>query len=108
LIAARDRGADELRLSHSILRAIWCDDRNIADWQVLASIAREAGHDDDLVDAAKKPAVLQQHRLDTAYAIEHQVFGAPTYVIDGERFWGQDRLDFLEEKLSSDTNAACG
>jgi 2-hydroxychromene-2-carboxylate isomerase len=42
-----------------------------------------------------------QERYDdyTRQAIEAKVFGAPSYVIDGEIFWGQDRLDFVEQAL---------
>ncbi len=101
LIAARNGGADALALSHAVLRAIWHEDRNIADWVTLAALARDAGLDGDaLVAAARGPAVVDEYRRDTERAIAAEVFGAPTYVIDGERFWGQDRLDLLAERLA--------
>ena len=100
LIAARQAGADALALSHAVLRAIWQDDRDIADWATLEALARDIGLDGPaLVAAARLPATAEQFRRDTDRAIEAQVFGAPTYVVDGERFWGQDRLDFLAERL---------
>jgi 2-hydroxychromene-2-carboxylate isomerase len=105
LIAARELGLDALALSHAVLRAIWAEDRDIADWGVLAAIADESGVDGAaLVAAAAEPARAEQLRRDTERAIAAEVFGAPTYVIDGERFWGQDRLDFVAERLA----AACG
>jgi 2-hydroxychromene-2-carboxylate isomerase len=39
------------------------------------------------------------YEANTRAAIDASVFGAPTYVIDGELFWGQDRLDFVERRL---------
>ena len=101
LVAARNIEADALALSHAVLRAIWQEDRDIADWHTLAELARDAGLDgNELVAAARQPAVAAQCRRDTECAISAEVFGAPTYVIDGERFWGQDRLDFLAERLA--------
>lgn len=100
LIAARMAGCDALGLSHGILRAIWSEDRDIADWTTLRAIADGCGLDGGaLADAARDPGVLERFREDTRRAIETQVFGAPTWVVDGERFWGQDRLDFLAERL---------
>lgn len=100
LIAARESGADALGLSHAVLRAIWAEDRDIADWATLAEIALAAGLDGAaLVERARAPATAERLREDTRQAIAAQVFGAPTYVLDGERFWGQDRLDFLAERL---------
>jgi 2-hydroxychromene-2-carboxylate isomerase len=45
--------------------------------------------------------VLERYDANTHQAIEIQIFGAPTYVIDGELFWGQDRLDFVERRLAA-------
>ena len=101
VVAARSAGQSAaLELSHAILRAIWQEDRDIADWQTLAAVAREAGLDGAaLVDAAQEPGITQAWQHDTDCAIEAGVFGAPTWVVAGKRFWGQDRLDFLEENL---------
>lgn len=100
LIAAREAGLPSLDLSHRILQAIWHEERNIADWDTLRSLADAAGYaGQSLVEAAQTPAVAQQYVRDTDAAIEAQVFGSPTYVISGELFWGQDRLDFVEERL---------
>ena len=101
VIAARFLGsAAALDVSHAILRAIWQEDRNIADWQTLTEIACQAGFDGAaLVNAAQEPGIAEAFQQDTECAIKAEVFGAPTWVVDSERFWGQDRLDFLEKKL---------
>lgn len=101
LIAARESGLPVLDLAHRVLRAIWHEEKNIANWDTLQELALDAGLDGEaLVDAAQDPAVAKKYEDDTDRAIAAQVFGAPAYMVDGELFWGQDRLDFVEEKLA--------
>ena len=105
LIAARQHMTQQtksqpLLLSHAILQAIWADDLNIADWSVLRQLADKTGYDGKLlINAAQSAAILAQYEHDTDRAIAAQIFGAPSYVVDGEIFWGQDRLDFVERKI---------
>lgn len=90
-----------LPLAGAIGRALWTEERDIAQPQTLADIARENGLDAaDLAQAADSPAVAARYEALTAEAIDRGVFGAPTYVYRGEMFWGQDRLDFLARKLA--------
>ena len=101
LIAARESGVPVLDLAHRVLRAIWHEERNIANWDTLQELTLDAGLDGKaLVAAAQNPAVVKKYEHDTDRAIAAQVFGAPAYLVDGELFWGQDRLDFVEEKLA--------
>ena len=100
VLAAREHGLDALALSQAVLRAIWSEDRDIADWVTLQDIARDAGLDGAaLIESARDPRMHARYVQNTQAAIAAGVFGSPTYVVDGERFWGQDRLDFLEERL---------
>lgn len=100
VIAAREQGADVLPLAHAILGAIWHEERDIANWDTLRDIASANGFDGArLVSAARAEGPAAQYRHDTQRAIDSGVFGSPTWVIEGERFWGQDRLDFLAERL---------
>lgn len=109
LIAAREAGMPVLELSHRVLRAIWLEERNIADWDVLAALCADAGLDGmALVDMARSPAVARQYDHDTDHAIAMNVFGSPSYIVDGELFWGQDRLDFVEERLATPECPASG
>ena len=101
VIAAMRQGLDWSRLSYAILRAVWVEERNIADHATLAAIATENGMDGKaLLAATEDEAVKAEYQTNTDEAIAIGVFGAPTYVFDGELFWGQDRLDMLAWRLT--------
>ena len=104
VIAAQERGLDAPLLSHALLRALWAEERNTADPQVRIAIANENGLPGEELQAAETSEPVQ--RLYRQYSEEAEkvgVFGAPTYVLNGERLWGQDRLDFLDRALNSVT-----
>jgi len=101
ILAAGETGGDPLRLANAIGRAVWVEERNIADAATLEAIATATGHDGAaLLAKASDPAIRAKREALTQEALAAGVFGAPTYVVDGELFWGQDRLDFLERKLA--------
>ena len=102
IIAARTAlGADAaLRLGGAIGRALWAEEKNIADDATLAQIADLCGLDGKmLVKSAATAGVQQQYQKNTDDAMAINVFGVPWYVVDGESFWGQDRLDFVARAL---------
>ena len=100
IIAARENGNDALILANAILAALWEDDRNIDDPEVVKSICLENKLNGmAILEAAETQKIKDLFESDTNQAIKKGVFGAPTYLIDGEIFWGQDRLDFVCEKL---------
>lgn len=101
IIAAQGSGAErQLDLAGAILKACWQEDRDISDAGTLTAIATEVGLDGaGLVAAAQGAAVQTEYDRLTQEAIDRQVFGAPTYLIDGEPFWGQDRLEFVDRAL---------
>lgn len=99
VIALREAGGDALQLTGRILRAVWAEERDIADRAVLQEIVADLDGA-TLLAAAAAPQVADRRKAETEAAIELGVFGAPTYVIDGELFWGQDRLDFVARALS--------
>ena len=90
-----------MAITGAILRAVWAEERNIADPQVLAQLLTECGLAADRLEDARTPAVEARYQAHTQEAIDAGVFGAPSYVVDGELFWGQDRLDFLQRRLQS-------
>ncbi|MEH6359620.1 MAG: 2-hydroxychromene-2-carboxylate isomerase [Amylibacter sp.] len=100
LIAAIEQGADVDTLSHAILQAHWRDDADIADASSLHRIGKSAGLDPNpLLDAALSPAIQNIHRANTDEAIKRNVFGSPTYFVDDDMFYGQDRLELVERAL---------
>jgi 2-hydroxychromene-2-carboxylate isomerase len=100
VIAAQERGLDAPVLSHALLRALWAEERNTADPAVRIAVANENGlPGEELHRAETDPKVQQLYRTYSEEAERLGVFGAPTYVFRGERFWGQDRLDFLDRAL---------
>jgi len=101
VIAHRGRGGDVAALSQAMLAAVWAEERDLADPDVLLAIARERGVDGPaLLVAAEDEAVDSEYRANTRAAIEQGVFGVPTFVIGDELFWGQDRLDFVARALA--------
>ena len=99
-VSLADGAAAAMNLTGAVLRAVWAQDRDIADAAVLAGLLAEQGLAAARLDEALAPAVQERYEADTQRAIDTGVFGAPTYVIDGELFWGQDRLDFVQRRLA--------
>jgi carboxymethylenebutenolidase len=93
--------AAALDLAGRVGRAIWVEQRNVADAAVLDALLAEAGLPAALRAQADAPEVAARFAADTQRALDAGVFGAPSYVVDGEIFWGQDRLDFLARKLAA-------
>ncbi|HYF43545.1 MAG TPA: 2-hydroxychromene-2-carboxylate isomerase [Ramlibacter sp.] len=104
LIIAVDRhdGSEAaLALTGAVLAAVWAQERNIADRQVLAELLTDCGLASQRLEQSGEPGIQQVYDGNAQAAIDAGVFGAPSYVVDGEIFWGQDRLDFLERRLQS-------
>jgi 2-hydroxychromene-2-carboxylate isomerase len=97
----REGSAAAMRFAGAIFRACWAQERNIASEITFAEILQEQGLPVAMIEQAHSQAVQERYDADTARAIEIGVFGAPSYVIDGEIFWGQDRLDFVQRALNS-------
>ena len=89
-----------MNLTGAILRAVWVEDRNIADANELAALLKAQNLPARRLDDAHSQAVHERYEADSQQAIDAGVFGAPSYVIDGELFWGQDRLDFVARRLA--------
>ena len=106
LICATDLqlGSDAaMRLAGTVMKAVWADEMNIADEGTLAELLLRSGLDAALLTASRSSEVQARYDAATQQAIEAGVFGAPSCVIEGELFWGQDRLDFVERKLQTST-----
>jgi len=100
LIAAAESGTNIDALAHAYLEAHWRDDADLADPDTLSNAARNAGYDvAPFIAAAGTGDVLERYESNTAEAIERSVFGSPTYFVDGDMFYGQDRLEMVERAL---------
>ncbi len=89
-----------LRLTGAVLSAVWAQQRDIADPAVLAQLLAENDLDAARLDQSHEATTQQRYEGNIQAAIDAGVFGAPSYCVNGEIFWGQDRLDFLQRKLA--------
>jgi 2-hydroxychromene-2-carboxylate isomerase len=92
-------------------RAAWVEGANVSDPEVVAELATRLGvRREDFSSGTGTPAIKQKLRANTDAAAERGVFGVPTFRIDDEIFWGQDRLDYvrrcLEDRLCALDNVS--
>lgn len=88
----------------AVFRAIWVDAKNMNDPQVVAAALQQAGFDPVVLLAqASQPQVKDRLKQVTQDAVARGVFGAPTFFVDGQMFWGQDRLEFVKQALKAPT-----
>jgi 2-hydroxychromene-2-carboxylate isomerase len=100
IAAQRDGGGDTGKLVQAILRAIWAEDKDIAEDVVIRDCLTQAGFDPGLADRGLL-AGAETYAANLEEAANRGVFGSPFYITDGdERFWGQDRLEDLELHLA--------
>jgi len=100
-VLAGDKARDVGALAQGYLRACWVEERNLADEATVVAVADECGFAGrSLREAAERPAVAAAFAANTKEALARCVWGSPSYVVDGELFFGQDRLFFVEAKLA--------
>lgn len=101
LIAGIEQGVDIGSLAHAMLQAHWRDDADLADRDTLAALSQKLGLDPEpLLSAAVSPKIQTIYKSNTEEAIARSVFGSPTYFVDGDMFYGQDRLEMVERALT--------
>lgn len=95
------RGPDFHAYTEAIFDAMWGEPRNLAEAAELAAVLRRAGLDANAFLAlVNDAAVKEQLKQRTEAAVARGVFGAPTFFVGGEMYWGQDRLDFVAAALA--------
>ena len=100
LIAGIEQGHNIDRLAHAMLQAHWLDDADLDNHDTLIEICNSVELDaKSLLDHARSPEILAIYKANTEEAIERSVFGSPTYFVDGDMFYGQDRLELVERAL---------
>jgi 2-hydroxychromene-2-carboxylate isomerase len=101
IVGAQAAGGGDLGgLVHGFLRAVWAEERDIAEDETVREILAAAGFDPALAGRGLLSAVETVER-NTEEALRRGVFGAPSYVVGDEVFWGQDRLPLLEAHLAA-------
>lgn len=100
IIALGETGAATDAMAHALLEAHWRDDVDLSDRATLTRVAADLGHEAEalLTKAASDPvqAVL---RKNSDWARDAHIFGSPTYIVDGDPFYGQDHLALVERAL---------
>ena len=87
---------------NAIYNAVWIDEKNMGELDIIVAVLEQAGLDAPaLLATSQTPEIKQQLIDNTNQALERGVFGAPTMFMDDQMFFGQDRLDFIEEALTS-------
>lgn len=100
LIAAQNAGGGDIGgLAQSFLKACWAEEKDLADDGVVRACLEANGFDSALADSGLLSGA-ETFEKNTEEAIQKGVFGAPTYVIDDQLFWGQDRLSYLDDYLT--------
>jgi 2-hydroxychromene-2-carboxylate isomerase len=101
IIAAQSAGGGDVgTLAHGVLRALWAEERNIAEEETISACLAEAGFDPGLADKGLLMGA-ETYARNTEEAVMAGVFGSPFYVVStGQKFWGQDRLEDLDLHLA--------
>lgn len=100
VIAAQNQGLNAQPLSQALLRALWAEEQDTSRAEVRIAVANAAGYDGAALQALENaPDTQATYRRYSDEAVAKGIFGSPIFVLDGERFWGQDRLDFVERAL---------
>lgn len=105
VMAANEMGGatDGMKAAEAVLAGLWAENLDMDDRGLVITVLDKAGLDGEAIVAKAESngdAYNAKIEIDTKKALEEGVFGAPTYVLEGEVFWGQDRLELLEWRLS--------
>ncbi len=103
IIAAQNAGGGDVgKLMFAITRAVWAEDKDIAEDSVVRACLEEAGFDPSLADSGLL-AGAETYAANLEEAVERGVFGSPFFITDkDQRFWGQDSIDDLDATLAGD------
>ncbi len=100
IIALGAQGAQTDAMAHRLLEAHWRDDADLSDAKTLLNVAESLGHDADaLVKRAASDDIQNQLRSNSHWARDQNIFGSPTYIVNGDPFYGQDHLELVERAL---------
>ena len=101
ILALGETGRQTDRMAHALLEAHWRHDADLSNPRTLGRIAVDLGHDAEaLLEVAASEAIQHRLQANTLWAREQHIFGSPTYIVDGDPFYGQDHLALVERTLS--------
>ncbi|MEM7058231.1 MAG: 2-hydroxychromene-2-carboxylate isomerase [Pseudomonadota bacterium] len=101
IITLGEAGAATDAMAHGLLEAHWRDDADLSNPETLAKIAAELGHEAaSILQEAASDSVQAKLQTNSDWAREQNVFGSPTYIVDGDPFYGQDHLALVERTIS--------
>lgn len=101
-VAMLARGEDPTDYLAAAFKAAFESELKLSDPDVLRDVLQKTGADsDEIIAQAQAPETLAAYAQNNSDALAAGVFGSPSYVRDGEPFWGQDRLDLLDDALTS-------
>ena len=104
VIAACKKG-DKLRFGKMCLEYIWSLEKDISDYKILEEICEKLKLNfEEIKNLALSDEIDLKYKKNSKDAIDQNVFGAPSYVLENEIFWGQDRLEYLEDAIKKTTN----
>jgi 2-hydroxychromene-2-carboxylate isomerase len=100
LLAALKEGADVRQFVGNALKILWVNDLDIQDPKVMVQVANQSGLKGEVLLEKSQDAAIQTD-IDslTQEAVQRQVFGTPFFFYRDEPFWGQDRLEMLEDMI---------
>ena len=102
ILAAGELGISQHLVSFSLLEAIYARDLDISKPETVRAVLDEKGIDaDSLMERAERPDMQEAFRNATDEAVAAGVFGSPAFILEGEMFFGQDRLDALAWRLGA-------
>ncbi len=100
IIAAQAAGGGDLAgLVHGILRGCWAEEKDVADEAVVRDLLAANGFDPELANSGLLSGA-ETFQRNTDEALKRGVFGSPSYLVNDQVFFGQDRLDYLNDYLS--------
>jgi len=106
IIALVETGKDPLSYMDRVFASVWANEEDIADAGTLAIHLKAEGFDADAVlEMADKPEIAEIRARNTQEAIAADAVGLPVWVLNGEPFWGQDRLEYLDQALADGRKA---
>ncbi|MGD9767822.1 MAG: 2-hydroxychromene-2-carboxylate isomerase [Pseudolabrys sp.] len=102
VVAIVQSGTDPDQFLRNAFPGVWADEKNLADEATLVALANGVGLPaTDLLAASKSDKVKAAYQQNIQDALKADAFGSPCYVLDGEVFWGQDRIELLADALTS-------